>query len=153
MTFAAALPVPGRFRSSPWRLLRRIAMTVAGVAVVMVGVLIAPLPGPLGLPVMVLGLMLILKASIWAKRAFIHAQRARPNWVYPFRRLLRRKPEFAPVFWQQALRVERLLSRRRTKRLARARKGLGQFLRKFSRGLRFVRLAIAKHANVNTEGS
>ncbi|RZJ96899.1 MAG: hypothetical protein EON88_05230, partial [Brevundimonas sp.] len=62
MTFAAvALPSPARFRANPWKLLRRIAMTMAGVGVVLLGVVIAPLPGPLGLPVMVLGLMLILK--------------------------------------------------------------------------------------------
>ena len=131
MTFAAvALPSPARFRASPWKLLRRIAMTVAGVGVVLLGVVIAPLPGPLGLPIMVLGLMLILKASIWAKRAFIRAQRARPNWVYPFRRLLRRKPEIAPVFWQQALRVERLVSRRSSKTLTRSRKTVRRWFRK-----------------------
>ncbi|RZJ89823.1 MAG: hypothetical protein EON88_19345 [Brevundimonas sp.] len=99
-------------------------MTAAGIGVVLLGVIIAPLPGPLGLPVMVLGLMLILKASIWAKRAFIRAQRARPNWVYPFRRLLRRKPEFAPVFWQQLLRVERLVLRRGRGSMTRMRKSL-----------------------------
>ena len=125
MTFAAALPAPAaRFRASPWKLLRRIAMTAAGIGVVLLGLVIAPLPGPLGLPVMVLGLMLILKASIWAKRAFIRAQRARPNWVYPFRRLLRRKPEFAPVFWQQLLRVERLVLRRGRGSMTRMRKSL-----------------------------
>lgn len=108
-------------------------MTLAGAGVVLLGVAIAPLPGPLGLPVMVLGLMLILKASIWAKRAFIRAQRARPNWVYPFRRLMRRRPEIAPVFWQQALRVERLVSRRTSKRLTRSRKSLRRWMRKIAR--------------------
>ncbi|WP_235560442.1 hypothetical protein [Brevundimonas sp. Leaf363] len=130
MTFAAALHSPVRFRASPWKLLRRIAMTAAGIGVVLLGVVIAPLPGPLGLPVMVLGLMLILKASIWAKRAFIRAQRARPNWVYPFRRLLRRKPEFAPVFWQQLLRIERLMLRRGRGSMTRMRKKLRRGFRK-----------------------
>ena len=134
MTFAAALPSPAvRFRASPWKLLRRIAMTAAGIGVVLLGVVIAPLPGPLGLPVMVLGLMLILKASIWAKRAFIRAQRARPKWVYPFRRLLRRKPEFAPVFWQQLLRIERLVLRRGRGSMTRMRKSARRGFRKMFR--------------------
>lgn len=131
MPLAAALPSPvPRFRASPWKLLRRMAMTAVGIGVVLLGVVIAPLPGPLGLPVMVLGLMLILKASIWAKRAFIRAQRARPNWVYPFRRLMRRRPEFAPVFWQQVLRVERLVLRRGRGSMSRMRKHLRRTFRK-----------------------
>jgi hypothetical protein len=39
---------------------------------------------------------------------FIRAERRWPNWVHPLRRLIRKEPEFAPVLWQQYLRVERL---------------------------------------------
>lgn len=80
-----------------------------GLLIMLAGILISPLPGPMGLPVFVAGLILVLKASWWAKKLFIRMQRARPNWVFPVRRLLRRKPEFAPVFWQQILRLERML--------------------------------------------
>lgn len=129
----AALPTltKGRARGGLLhRLLRWVAM-VTGTVLVALGILIAPLPGPFGLPISVVGLMLILRNSYWAKRRFIRMQQARPNWVMPFRRLMRKRPEFAPVFWQQFLRIERLLLgrgqrvlagwRRRVRDLARGR--------------------------------
>lgn len=115
------------------RVLKRWALMTAGLLVVLLGVLIAPLPGPGGIPVIALGLVLILRSSFWAKRQFIRAQHARPRWVYPFRRLLRKKPEFAPVFWQQALRAEKLVVKRPRRRLARLRKGLRRYARKLFR--------------------
>lgn len=83
-----------------------------GVLVMIAGFLIAPLPGPFGLPIAVVGLMLVLQSSTQAKRQFIRLKRRHPNWVYPLRRLMRRRPEFAAVFWQMTLRTERLLMRR-----------------------------------------
>lgn len=80
-----------------------------GVAVIIAGVLISPLPGPGGIPVIVLGLMLVLRNSFWARKQFIKVQRAHPRIVFPIRRLLRREPEVFPVAWQQVLRVERIL--------------------------------------------
>lgn len=87
----------------------RFGLVVLGLAIVLAGILIAPLPGPGGLPVIVVGLMVVLRNSFKARRLFVRVQRAHPNWVHPVRRLLRREPEFIPVFWQQMLRVERLL--------------------------------------------
>ena len=107
-----------------FRRLRRLALMTLGGTLVLAGVVIAPLPGPFGLPVSVVGMVLILRNSYWAKRQFIRAQYARPNWVYPFRRLMRKKPEFAPVFWQQALRMERLLLKRPNRLLKRLRRSL-----------------------------
>ena len=102
--------------------------------VIALGVLIAPLPGPGGIPVIALGLVLVLRNSWWAKRQFIRAQRARPKWVYPFRRLMRKKPEIAPVFWQQALRAEKVVLRRRPSRqLIRFRKRARRTFRKVFR--------------------
>lgn len=106
------------------RRLARLALMAAGGVLVLAGVVIAPLPGPFGLPVSVVGLVLILRNSYWAKRQFIRAQYARPNWIYPFRRLMRKKPEFAPVFWQQALRMERLLLKRPNRLLKRFRRSV-----------------------------
>lgn len=100
----------------------KVAAIAAGSVLMVGGVLIAPLPGPFGLPISAVGLMLILKNSYWAKRQFIRMQQARPNWVFPFRRLMRRRPEFAPVFWQQALRIERLLLKRGSRVLGRLRR-------------------------------
>ncbi len=87
----------------------RWALIGLGVALIALGVLIAPLPGPGGLPVIVVGLMILLRNSFWAKRQFVRFQRAHPRTVSPIRRLLRRDPEVFPVFWQGILRTERVL--------------------------------------------
>lgn len=102
----------------------RLGLVILGILVMIAGFLIAPLPGPFGLPVAVVGLMMVLRNSMWAKRRFIDAKRRWPNWVYPFRRLMRREPEVVPVFWQQALRTERMVFSRRARFLASARRRL-----------------------------
>jgi hypothetical protein len=84
-------------------------MIGVGLLVVLAGVLISPLPGPGGIPVIVVGLMLVLRNSFWARKQFIRVQKRHPNWVFPIRRLLRREPEVFPVAWQQVLRMERLV--------------------------------------------
>lgn len=130
MTFATALAEPQPRLRDPLRAVKRSALLIAGVLVVILGILVAPLPGPGGIPVIAFGLVLILRSSYWAKRQFIRAQYARPKWVYPFRRLLRKRPEFAPVFWQQALRAEKLVLRRDGRPLKRIRKRLRRSIRK-----------------------
>lgn len=142
MTLVPVLPRPfePRLRKGEGllRRLRRWGVMGLGGLLVLLGILIAPLPGPLGVPVSLLGLVLILRNSYWAKRQFIRAQYARPRWVYPFRRLMRKNPEFAPVFWQQALRAEKLVLKRAAKRrriLVRTRKRARRLFRKvFRRG-------------------
>jgi hypothetical protein len=134
LTFATAIRLPSsRSRSRTLRALKRWALMAGGLFVVLLGILIAPLPGPGGIPVIAVGLMLILKSSFGAKRLFIRAQYARPKWVYPFRRLMRKKPEFAPVFWQQALRAEKVVLKRSGRRLIRTRKGMRRYFRKIFR--------------------
>ena len=117
-----------------FRWLKRSSLMGAGILVVIAGVLIAPLPGPGGVPVIALGLILILRSSYRAKRFFIRAQYARPRWVYPFRRLLRRNPEFGQVFWQQALRAEKMVEKtvlgRRRSPLIRLRKKMRRVWRR-----------------------
>ncbi|WP_442957881.1 hypothetical protein [Phenylobacterium sp.] len=100
----------------------RLALMALGGLLVILGALIAPLPGPMGLPVAVVGMILILRNSYRARRAFIRAQRAHPRLLHPIRRLLRRRPEVAPVAWQMVLRLERLLTPRRYRMAARARR-------------------------------
>jgi len=135
LTFVPALSgLQPRPRGGVLRWLMRSALLVAGLAIVVLGVLIAPLPGPGGIPVIALGLVLVLRSSFWAKRQFIRAQYARPKFVYPFRRLLRKNPEIAPVVWQQALRAEKLVLKRTHRRLIRMRKRLRRtFRRAFNR--------------------
>lgn len=102
----------------------RIALTVLGGLVVVLGLVIAPLPGPMGLPVMVVGLMLILRNSFKARRQFVRFQMAHPKIARPLRRLLRRDPEVILFFWEQTLRLERLLVPKRWRIAVKWRRGL-----------------------------
>lgn len=102
----------------------RFGLILVGVVIMVTGFAIAPLPGPFGLPVAVVGLMIVMRNSMWAKRRFIDAKRRWPNWVYPVRRLMRREPEFAAVMWQQMLRTERLLISRGSRFMGRTRRRL-----------------------------
>jgi hypothetical protein len=109
-------------------------LILVGVVLMAGGVAMAPLPGPLGMPVFVVGLMLVLRNSVKARRQFVRIQHAHPKMVFPIRRLLRREPEIMPVFWQQCLRMERVVlpsgvrfasrSRRRARRWLRRRRRL-----------------------------
>jgi hypothetical protein len=90
----------------------RYLLLALGFLIMRAGLPLAFLPGHLGLPVIVIGLMFVLRNSITAKRRFIKVQRRHPNFIFPIRRLMRREPEIIPVFWQQILRSERLMLRR-----------------------------------------
>jgi len=103
--------------------LGRWLLIALGMVIVLAGVLISPVPGPGGIPLIVLGLMLVLRNSFWARKQFIKVQRAHPKWVFPIRRLLRREPEVFPVAWQQVLRMERLLLPARYRMCIRWRRG------------------------------
>ena len=91
----------------------RVLLVTLGLVLVVAGILIAPLPGPLGVPVTVVGLMLVLRNSFKARKQFVRFQHAHPKLLFPLRRLLRREPEVMPVAWQQVLRIERLVIPRR----------------------------------------
>jgi len=100
----------------------RLLLVALGALIVVAGFLIAPLPGPMGLPVVVIGLMLILRNSFKARKHFVRFQHAHPKLVFPIRRLLRREPEVVAVAWQQTLRVERVVAPRRWRVAARWRR-------------------------------
>jgi len=87
----------------------RLLVIAVGLVLMLGGFVLALLPGHLGLPLLVVGLILVLRNSRSARRRFIRLQRAHPRVVFPVRRLIRRDPEIFPVLWQQALRVERLI--------------------------------------------
>lgn len=89
--------------------IKRTGLVLLGLAIIVFGIAIAPLPGPGGIPVIVVGLMIVLKNSFKARRQFVRLQRAHPKVLSPIRRLLRRDPEFLLMFYQQTLRVERIL--------------------------------------------
>ena len=100
-----------------------------GGIIMLAGLILAPLPGHIGLPLLVVGLMIVLRNSFAAKRQFIRIQRAHPKTVFPIRRLMRREPEIVLVFWQQYLRVERLLLPRRYRFAVRTRRRVKIYLR------------------------
>jgi hypothetical protein len=87
----------------------RMVVIAIGLVLMAGGFVLALLPGHLGLPLLVVGLILVLRNSPSARRQFIHLQRRHPRVVFPLRRLIRRDPEIFPVLWQQALRLERLI--------------------------------------------
>lgn len=109
--------------------LKRAVLFGAGSLFVLTGILIAPLPGPLGLPISIFGLILVLRNSYWAKRTFVKVKKKHPNWIMPVRKLLRPKPKVASIFWQQFLRTERLV-------FSREGRILKAFRRKFLRKVR-----------------
>jgi hypothetical protein len=102
----------------------RSGLVIIGFAIIILGVAIAPLPGPGGIPVIVVGLMFVLRNSFKARRHFVRFQRAHPKMIFPIRRLLRREPEVLPVFWQQYLRVERVVLPKRARFAVRTRRRL-----------------------------
>ncbi len=117
--------VSSSLRSSifgPGRALRRrfarLAILALAWVLIAVGAVGAVLPGHLGVPFLIVGLILFLRSSFQARRQFVGFQRRHPRVMFPIRRLLRREPEVFPVAWQQFLRVERLVLPRRF-RLAR----------------------------------
>jgi len=111
MTFAFPMRLPGPPRF--WRRVARAALIVVGWTLIAVGAVGSILPGHLGLPVLIVGLIVVLRASRDARRQFIGLQRRHPKIFFPIRRLLRREPEVFAVAWQQALRLERMLLPRR----------------------------------------
>ena len=106
-----------RMAHARWRL-RRFAEKLAGWVTIGIGMLLlsvgtifAILPGHVGLPVMLLGLILVLRNAFWARRHFIRFKKSHPNWIMPLRKLFRKRPPIASIVWQQLLRTERLIFR------------------------------------------
>jgi hypothetical protein len=104
-------------------------LLVVGVGSVLMagGFVFALLPGHLGMPLLVVGLIVVLRNSPKARRKFIVLQQRHPRVVFPVRRLIRREPEVFPVLWQQALRIERLILPSRWRRA-------GAWRRRYFRG-------------------
>ncbi|HEY6047543.1 MAG TPA: hypothetical protein VIV07_00680 [Sphingomicrobium sp.] len=55
------------------------ALFAAGVLLVLLGLLLAPLPGPGGIFLIAPGAALILKTSMWAKRHYVRVKRWQPK--------------------------------------------------------------------------
>ncbi len=95
----------------------RMALIAAGVLTILLGIIIAPLPGPFGVPVMAVGLIIVLRNSYRAKRWFVRAVRRFPR-LAPLRRVMRPGAPVGAMAWHQALKIERFFVQARTSRFA-----------------------------------
>lgn len=100
----------------------RFGLVTLGSLIVVAGIAIAPLPGPGGIPVIVVGLMIVLRNSFKARRQFVRLHHAHPKMISPIRRLLRRDPHIIQMSWHQALKIERLLVPRNLRFAVRSRR-------------------------------
>ena len=87
----------------------KLLMTVLGVVLMAVGVVVTPLPGPFGVPLFLLGLIILLRSSMWVKRLFMKLVIAHPKLLRPLRAMLRPGAKVIAMMWLHALRLERRL--------------------------------------------
>lgn len=71
--------------------MRRYLFLAAGFLIILAGILIAPLPGPGGIPVMMVGAVLVLRNSRGARRRFVRFKRRYPRMAAPAMRILRNR--------------------------------------------------------------
>ncbi|HEY9235924.1 MULTISPECIES: PGPGW domain-containing protein [Phenylobacterium] len=100
----------------------RFGLVVLGFLIILLGIAVAPLPGPGGIPVIVVGLMIILRNSFKARRQFVRLHHAHPRVISPIRRLLRKDPQILAMSYHQALKVERFLVPRNLRVVVRGRR-------------------------------
>jgi Putative transmembrane protein (PGPGW) len=65
-----------KFMDKPWV---EWALFALGLLLILLGLMIAPLPGPGGIFLIAPGLALILKTSMWAKRRYVRVKRWQPK--------------------------------------------------------------------------
>lgn len=105
----ARRPAPGLASGFSRRLLRSGGVAL-GVTIVLAGAVIGALPGPGGIPIVALGLMVVLKSSRGARRLFIRAQRRWPRTLTPVRRMLRDPAQIGPILLAPLRRLARPLT-------------------------------------------
>ncbi|GAB4187670.1 MAG: hypothetical protein OHK0024_28160 [Thalassobaculales bacterium] len=78
--------------------LKRKAFLGVGIVVILVGIVIAPLPGPGGIPVIALGAVILLRHSGWARKSFVRLKQRFPSTMRPVFTAIRwrRKKSAAP---------------------------------------------------------
>ncbi|MFT4075200.1 MAG: PGPGW domain-containing protein [Asticcacaulis sp.] len=107
----------------------KLLMTVLGLVLMAVGVVITPLPGPFGVPVILLGLIILLRSSMWVKRLFMRLVKRHPKLLKPLRAMLRPGAKVVAMLWLQALRLERRVLPKNRRMLYRFRHDLKMILR------------------------
>ena len=76
--------------------MRQLALIGMGWTIVAAGILMVPLPGPFGLPIALVGVVILLRNSADARRLFVRMRRRKPGWFAPFDRLIRGRKRRAP---------------------------------------------------------
>jgi len=77
-----------------FRSTKRIVIFVVGVALVLLGVALIPLPGPFSIPLMIAGLAVLATEYVWAERALdLVKDKAKQASQAAKRSIFRRKPE------------------------------------------------------------
>lgn len=71
--------------------MRKTVYLTIGASLVVLGAVIAPLPGPGGLPVALVGTVVLLRNSQRMRRHWVKARRRWPRVIDPLDRLLRRR--------------------------------------------------------------
>jgi hypothetical protein len=107
----------------------KLLMTVVGLVLMVIGVVITPLPGPFGVPVILLGLIILLRSSMWVKRLFMRLVKQHPKLLKPVRAMLRPGAKVVAMLWLQALRLERRVLRKDRRMLYRFRHDVKAILR------------------------
>ena len=80
--FANLLPVGSQ--------IRRRALVATGWTIVALGVVVSPVPGPGGIPLILFGGAILLRNSPGARRSFVRLKRRRPGWFGWVDRMRRR---------------------------------------------------------------
>lgn len=106
----------------------KLLMTVAGFVLMLLGVVVTPLPGPFGVPIILLGLILVLRGSTWVKRHFVKLVHKYPKIMGPIRALLRPGAKVVALLWMNTLRIERRVMPRRFRFMYRFRHELKSLL-------------------------
>ena len=70
--------------------MRRVLYVTGGIGLIVLGVLLAPLPGPGGLPVAMVGTVVLLRHSPRMRRTWVRTRRRWPRVMAPADALLRR---------------------------------------------------------------
>lgn len=107
----------------------KLLMTLLGLGLMLVGVVITPLPGPFGVPIILLGLIILLRSSVWVKRLFVRLVQKYPKVLRPLRAMLRPGAKVVALLWLQAMRIERRLLPARWRFMYRFRHDLKGLLR------------------------
>jgi hypothetical protein len=76
--------------------IRQLALIGMGWTIVALGILIVPLPGPFGLPVALVGVVILLRNSSDARRLFVRMRRRKPGWFAAFDSYVRRRKRRPP---------------------------------------------------------